>query len=243
MERPPAAGCNRAMRGRDMELQRTLSRYLLAPWWGRAMSDGAVGLLFLVLLFLVEPISIGVCARKIYNHSGFFWGVLSFRMNIGALVFFEGHRASHLVGDTAAEVGTIMSLSAILTLAALEVLRKGPRGPAEDNSPINLRRGLFRIWITMFGPWTVFCALTFRDCARYRCPEYGPEDYIRILTYWDVATWFIGIPVLVFIAGLAACWAIDGSRRSPRENGGQSLSPEPKPAIGEADESLAAISE
>jgi hypothetical protein len=199
----------------------------------------AIGLLLFLLLFIVGPIMLGICTRKIYDRSGIFWGLLAFGINVGILVFFETHRATYLVNDTAVEVGTVMSLSAILTLAVLEILRKGPRAPAEDNFPINLRRGLFRIWITIFGPWMVFCALTFRDCAQYRCPEYGPGDYIRILTYWDVATWFIGMPGLVFIAGLAACWVIDGFRRSPRENGAQSLTPEPKPAIGEADESLA----
>jgi hypothetical protein len=176
--------------------------------------NDAIGLSLYFLLFIVEPILLGICVRKIYDRSGTFWGLLSFGINISILVFFESHRATYMGVDTYAEVGTIMSFSAILIPAVLEVLRKGPHARAEDGFPINLRRGLFRIWITMFGPWTIFCALAFRDCARYQCPEYGPGDYIRILNYWDVATWFVGIPALAIIAGLAACWAIDGFRRS-----------------------------
>jgi hypothetical protein len=178
------------------------------------MSENGAVVLFLFLLFIVEPILLGMFTRKIYNRSGIFWGLLSFGVNVGILIFFESHRVAHLVGDAAAEVGTVMSLSAIVILAGMEILRNGPPPSNKNKSAVNLRRGLFRIWIAMFGPWTAFCVLAFRDCAQYRCPEYGPGDYIRILSYWDVAVWFIGIPVLAFAAGLAACWAIDGFRRS-----------------------------
>src|SRR5438132_11390137 len=116
------------------------------------MSEGVADCLFLFLLCIAEPILLGICAQKIYDRAGAFWGIIALGMNIGLLFFFEGQRASRLVGDTAAEVGTVMSLSAIVVLAVMEILRNGPPSSNKHKSAINLRRGLFRIWIAMFGP-------------------------------------------------------------------------------------------
>ena len=130
------------------------------------MSEGVADCLFLFLLCIAEPILLGICAQKIYDRAGAFWGIIALGMNIGLLFFFEGQRASRLVGDTAAEVGTVMSLSAIVVLAVMEILRNGPPASNKNKSAINLHRGLFRIWIAMFGPWTLFCALAARSGAR-----------------------------------------------------------------------------
>src|SRR5215471_13254810 len=103
--------------------------------------DGAAGLLLLFLLFILEPILLGICAQKAYDRAGAFWGILAFGMNMGILVFFEGHRVSSSLVDAATQVGTVMSLSAISILSFFEATRNGPGTTAEQKSPINLRRG------------------------------------------------------------------------------------------------------
>src|SRR5437870_2756910 len=127
----------------------------------------AVGLLFLFLLCIAEPILLGMRAHKIYDRVGAFWGfgLLAFGMNIGILVFLESHLGASSLFDTATQVGIVMSLSAMSILAALELLRKGPEAPTQETSAINLRRGLFRIWAIMGGAWIVFCAIEYLDCT------------------------------------------------------------------------------
>jgi hypothetical protein len=241
MERSPAAECDRPIRGRNLELQRTFSRNLFISRWHCQMSkNDAVGLLFVFLLFITEPILLGICARKIYHRSGAFWGLLTFGLNIGILVFFDTHLRSSSLLDAAAQVGIVMGLSSISMFATFELLRKGPHTRTAETFSINLRRGLFRIWVSVSGPWLILCAFEFsQNCKRYAgCDFFSNGDHFP--SYFDIGKWLIGPPMLAFGAGLAACWVIDGFRRSPpTEDGGQFGTSERKPAIGEADESLA----
>jgi hypothetical protein len=116
--------------------------------------------------------------------------------------------------EAATQVGTTMSLSAIAILAALEVLREGPQALAEENSPVNLWRGLFRVWATISGVWIIFCVIEFQYCSPY-CNYQPSPNYISFHNYWDVGKWFVGIPALAFVSCLALCWTINGFRRSP----------------------------
>jgi hypothetical protein len=179
--------------------------------------DVAVGLLFLFLSFIVQPILLGVCVQKIYDRAGAFWGLLAFTINIGIFTFFEMHKSGQSLGDAAVEMGTTIFISTIFILALLEVLRKGPHTPTARSFPIHLLRGLSRIWLTIFTVWTVFCAISFNEYSEYSCDylHYFLSDKgICFEGYSDVANWFITIPALVFIIGLAACWAAEGFRRS-----------------------------
>ena len=168
----------------------------------------------LVLVCIVQPILLGICSRKIYRRTGVFSGILAVAMNIGMLVFFEKRVSALGLIDIAAEFGTVAGLSAILILAALEVLRKGPPATPAGTFPINLRRGLFRAWVLLSGPWIVFCAIEFWNCAPYRCYIFLPFGKIPFQSYFDVATWFIGFPILAFVIFKAVCWVVEGFGRS-----------------------------
>jgi hypothetical protein len=119
------------------------------------MNRNDVIVLFLSALFLVQPVLLAIGARRAYHRSGILWVLLVFGMNIGILVFFESRLPGSMWVEAAAQVGTAMSLSAISILAVLEVLRKGLCAPAEENSPVNLWRGLFRVWSTISGVWII----------------------------------------------------------------------------------------
>lgn len=168
--------------------------------------DVGIGLL-LFLLFIVEPILIGICARKIYDRAGAFWGLLAFGINIGILVFFESCLRSSSLFDTTAEIASVMGLSVIFIFSIFEAFRSGPH---------NIKRGVFRICITISAVWTVFVVIEFLEYSKYSCEylHYFLSDKgICFESYWDVAKWFIGIPALVFVIGLAACWVVEGFRR------------------------------
>jgi hypothetical protein len=178
-------------------------------------TEVVIGLGLLCLLFIVQPALIGVHAQRTYHRAGACLGILAFVLDVGILVFFETHRPSGLIFDFVAEAGTVVSLSAISVLAALEVLRNGPPARAEGTLRINFRRGVFRIWLLISGSWIAFCVIKFRDCPYWRHGDYSPFD-----NYLGVGEWFVGIPALTFITGLAVCWVFDGFGRSPPHSSG-----------------------
>jgi hypothetical protein len=52
-------------------------------------NDGLLALLLLLLLFIVQPVLLGIAADKAYQRSGILWGILAFGINAGILAFFE----------------------------------------------------------------------------------------------------------------------------------------------------------
>ncbi len=176
--------------------------------------DSVITLLFVFIQFVIQPVLIAIGARRMYHRSGTLWGLLSFGMNIGLWVFFDSRLRGFMWFEAAAQVVTIMSLSAISIFAALEVLRKGPHAPNEEGSPVNLRRGLFRVWTTISGVWIAFSVIEYIKLPPY-CYSCVSTNYISFKSYWDVGKWFIGIPALAFIFCVILCWTINGFRRSP----------------------------
>ena len=146
-------------------------------------------------------------------------------MDIAITTFFEMHMAAQLttdaakdvgtviISDAAAEIGTSIIISTMVTLAVLVMLGNGPRAKAGEDFPINLQRGLLRIWVLISGLWIIFCAIEFlQNChSRYACDFFG-SGHSPI--YLDIGKCLIGFPALVFVIGLAACWVVEGFRRS-----------------------------
>jgi len=180
--------------------------------------DGAVTLLLCLVLFIVQPVLLAICAGKIYGRSGTIWPFLAFLMNVGILVFFESQLPSRSVADRADEVETIMIISAMFFLVSLELLRNGPPATAEKAF---LRRGLFRILVVISGGWIILCSAQFMYLPPYTC-YYHCGFFARAFfgagshdpNYLDVGKAFVGIPALAFVLGRAACWVVEGFRRS-----------------------------
>ena len=169
----------------------------------------AVNLLLLLLFLIVQPLFVGVCARRAYHRSGILWGLLALGTNIGIALFFESRLPSSLLLEAITEVGTTMSLSTILILATLSGLRKNPS---------NLWQGLFRVWAVVSGAWVAFCAIEYWHLVCIN-PGYCLKDweynssFLFFDSYFDVAKWFVGIPTLAFVISLTLYWIINGFRR------------------------------
>ena len=164
--------------------------------------------------FVIQPVLLGIYARKDPRRSAILWGILAFAINVAIITFFETHMSGQLFGDAAAEVGTTIIISTIFVLVILVLRQNGPQATAEKDYSINLRRGLFRIWALISGSWIIFCAIEFlQNCnTRWACGFFA-SGLIK-LTYFDNGKWFTGPPALVFMIGLAACWVVEGFRRS-----------------------------
>jgi len=55
-------------------------------------NDGLIFLLLNLLLFIVQPVLLGIAAGKAYQRSGTLWGFLAFGINAGVLAFVESWR-------------------------------------------------------------------------------------------------------------------------------------------------------
>jgi hypothetical protein len=184
------------------------------------MSDPQKLVPLLLLPFVIQPILIGVYAQKIQDRAGVIWGLLAFVLNIVIDAFFEWHMTASIILDAAAEVGTAIILSTMVILAILVLLGGGPQASAGQDS-INLRRGLFRIWILISSIWIIYCLTVYLyGChSGYACFFFSLGS--RSPIYFDIGTWLIGIPALAFVIGLVACWIIDGFRRSSPQGSGE----------------------
>jgi hypothetical protein len=201
--------------------------YLLTSWWYCQMSapQQPMAPFILLLPFLIQPILLGIYAKKAHRRIGIIWGILALAMDIAITTFFETHMAAQLTADAAKEVGTVIIsdasaeigiaiiISTMVTLAILVMLRNGPQAKAGEDLPINLQRGLLRIWALISVSWIIFCAIEFlQNCtSRYAC-VFSASEHSPI--YFDIGKWLIGFPALVFVIGLAACWVVEGFRRS-----------------------------
>jgi hypothetical protein len=179
----------------------------------------------LLLPFLIQPILLGIYAWKAHRRNGIIWGILALAMDIAITTFFETHMAGQwpadaakevstvIISDAAAEIGTAIIISTMVTAAILVMLRNGPQAKAVGDFPINLQRGLLRIWALLSGSWIIFCAIEFlQNCnSRYACAFFGAGHNS---IYFDIGKWIIGFPALVFLIGLAGCWVVEGFRRS-----------------------------
>jgi len=173
-------------------------------------------------LLIIQPILMGVYARKYQCRSGTVWGIFALTINIGIVALFEIHMPGVSDDNGVAEIGTSIMFSTITVIVLLALLRKDSPETPQRTFSINLRRGLFRFWVLGSVLWTMLCALEFfQHCARYIGCEFFTLYYLgsgyTFPTYFDIGKWLIGFPVLAFAIGLATCWAIDGFGR-PRED-------------------------
>ena len=66
------------------------------------MSDPQQLAPLLLLAFVIQPILLGICVRKVHHRSGLLWGLLSFAADVGIPVFFEMHMPAHTMDDMTA---------------------------------------------------------------------------------------------------------------------------------------------
>jgi hypothetical protein len=164
----------------------------------------------LLWLFIVQPLLLGVYARRGHRRSGTIWGLLSLGMNIGINAFFEMHMPANW-GEAIAEFSLAELMSAIIIITALALL-SNHRSITARSFATNLRSGLFRVWVVASGLWLIVCAMQFYlHCSRYDCKFFVGMGHSSV-NYLDLGESFVGIPALAFVIGLATCWAIDGFR-------------------------------
>jgi hypothetical protein len=94
---------------------------------------------------------------------------------------------------------------------------------------MDVRRGLWRLWILASVLWVAFHGWRFWDkCipgseGDVWCPI-GHDDWVRDLRYFDYAdvlrntAWIFGPPVACLIIGLGVLWVGDGFSERPRSN-------------------------
>ena len=194
-------------------------------------NDGPIFLLLNILLFIVQPVLLGIAAGKAYKRSGILWGFLAFGINAGILDFFESQFNSRSMIERTYEVGTTGILSTILIGTILELIHNDP------HSTINrdlFRRGVFRVWSCISAVWIILCACEFStitfNTMSWNCYQVSCDIFVRSFltivshgvhpSYFDIGKAFIGVPVLAFLVALAVCWVADGFRRTtPTEVG------------------------
>ena len=183
-------------------------------------NDGVIALLLVFLLFIVQPVLLGIAAGKAYHRSGTLCGFLAFGINAGILAFFESQFRAGPIIEGADEVGTIIVISVMIILTILELIHNDPQCTINRDL---FRRGVFRVWSCVSAGWIILCALEFMqipgNCYVGRCDLFVRSffkvvGYGVYLSYFDVGKAFIGVPVLAFLAALALCWVADGFRRS-----------------------------
>jgi hypothetical protein len=194
-------------------------------------NDGLIALLLLLLLFIVQPVLLGIAAGKAYKRSGTLWGFLAFGINAGILAFFESQFSSRTMIESTGEVGTIVILSTMLIFSILNLIHSDPQSTINRDF---LRKGVFRVWSCVSAAWIILCVFEFTqipfttmpwNCHQVTCDIFvrsflNVESYGVHPSYFDVGKAFIGVPVLAFLAALAVCWVADGFRRTtPTEVG------------------------
>jgi hypothetical protein len=184
--------------------------------------------LLLLLLFVMQPIMLGIYVTRVHRPGGLLWGIVAFGMDIAVLVFFELHMAAHTIADMAAEVGIAIILSTLSILAILELLEDGPKVKAGEDPLINFRRGLFRIWIFISGSWLIYCTIVYlKSCSSLYACEFFTSGHNPV--YLDIGTRLIGPPILAFLTGIVICWVVDGFKRSSSTEGNDPSTAEKEP--------------
>jgi hypothetical protein len=194
-------------------------------------NDGLLALLLLLLLFIVQPVLLGIAADKAYQRSGILWGILAFGINAGILAFFENQFSSRSMIESTYEVGTIGIFSSMLIGAILELIHNDPQSTINRDF---FRRGVFRVWSCVSAGWIMLCGFEFTKIPfttiPWNCYQVSCDIFVRSFlkveshgvhpSYFDVGKAFIGVPVLAFLLALAVCWVADGFRRTtPTEVG------------------------
>jgi hypothetical protein len=89
---------------------------------------------------------------------------------------------------------------------------------AQETRELNLRRGLFRIWITGSIAWVAF-TIWHSPLARDLSEIFFSERTFRFTLLWstseniDQVLWIIGPPFAVLLAALSLRWIAKGFRR------------------------------
>jgi hypothetical protein len=169
-------------------------------------------ILLILLPFVIQPILLRMYAQKIQHRIGIIWGLFALGMDIGIVVFFEMHLTAQLISDAIAEIGTAITMSTAVILIIFVIFQQDTLHTSAEDFPIRLRRGVFRIWISLTIPWIIFCAIQFDQNIYFFLNKYAVPHYFQIGKY------FVGIPALAFVIGLAACWVIGGFRRLKPQN-------------------------
>ena len=194
-------------------------------------NDGLIALLLLLLLFIVQPVLLGIAAGKAYKRSGTLWGFLAFGINAGILAFFESQFSSRSMIEKTYEVSTIAILSSMLICTTLKLIHNDPQSTINRDV---FRRGVFRVWSCVSAVWIILCAFEFTTIPfttrPWNCYQVSCDIFVRSFlnvvshgvhpSYFDLGKAFIGVPALAFLVALAVCWVADGFRRTrPTEVG------------------------
>ncbi len=75
--------------------------------------------------------------------------------------------------------------------------------PREDKSPLNWRRGLFRIWLLISAAWIMAWSI-------YLVMQYIQGGLRTSADFLVVPIVLLGPPVAVWLLGMAARWAFHG---------------------------------
>ena len=170
------------------------------------MTQQTVAAFLLLVPFIIQPVLLGVYAKRRRHRNGALWALLGLPINIAIFAFFTIHRDGKLIADAFVEMSIIITISTTIILSILALLRN-----SAEHFPARLRRGLFRIWVLLAVVWTTFCMVELDRNIFFFSDGYIKPDYFHI------GIWLIGTPALVFAMGLAACWVVDGFRRERRE--------------------------
>jgi hypothetical protein len=86
--------------------------------------------------------------------------------------------------------------------------RRGILQSREEPTPINWRRGLFRVWLLMSAAWIMGWAI-------YSILHAISNGFQTLGDFLRIPVVFFGPPVALLLLGLAAAWAFRGFKPNP----------------------------
>jgi hypothetical protein len=75
--------------------------------------------------------------------------------------------------------------------------------PPKETTPINWRRGLFRVWLLLSAAWIMGWAI-------YSILRAMSDGFKTIGDFLSIPVVFFGPPIALLLLGLAAAWAFRG---------------------------------
>lgn len=177
-----------------------------------------------LLLFFVQPLLFGIYSQKWRHRVGTIWAIGAFFTNlIMMVVFIAVSQLPYSITNLSIGSGVSIFIGTIAIVILLAQSKDPPARPKDDFSA-RLWRGVFRIWVLTSASWvTAWTIIYYQSCGpfvheRALCYFSRRRDHPTLESYFDIVIWFIGVPALGIVVGLAACWVIDGFRRLDKQN-------------------------
>jgi len=108
-----------------------------------------------------------------------------------------------------------------LTVTLYRRVRR-PFAPGEEVTPLNWRRGLFRLWLLVSAAWLMSWAIYFILSAM-------AQALTTVGDFLAIPVVFFGPPVALLLCGMATGWAIRGFRAD--KNSAQNAAPPPSEKV------------